>query len=61
VLWHRAQRCSPGLAHPSLVHVGLESYARSYNNCFSRLHGGAIEASDGGGGEHQAVGGLREK
>jgi hypothetical protein len=28
------------------------------NNCFSRLHGGPIEASDGGGGEQQAVGGL---
>jgi hypothetical protein len=47
VLWHRAQRCNPGLAHPSLAHVGLESY----NQCFRRLHGGAIGASDGGSGE----------
>jgi hypothetical protein len=37
VLRHRTQRCNPGLAHPSLAHVGLESYS----NCFSRLHGGA--------------------
>ena len=25
VLWHRAQRCNPGLAHPSLAHGGSES------------------------------------
>jgi hypothetical protein len=31
------------------------------NQCFSRLHSSAIGASDGGGGEQQAVGGLREK
>jgi hypothetical protein len=33
VLWHRAQRCNPGLAHPSLAHVGLESYTIVSADC----------------------------